>query len=129
MAHSLEIRVPMLDQRMLDLMLAIPGSVRLPGVLANKHLLRLSLCLIFARPCSPERNAGLPCPMAAGCTARCGFMPARPGVIEIAGHPAAGRHRKCLELFSGRTRKPHLVVPAFTLCVLGMYLKKNQAVA
>src|SRR5205085_7200084 len=39
MAHSLEMRGPMLDQRLLDLMLPMPGSVKLPGGLANKHLL------------------------------------------------------------------------------------------
>src|SRR5207249_6852757 len=40
MAHSLEIRVPLLDQRLLDFALAIPGSVRLPAGAPPKHLLR-----------------------------------------------------------------------------------------
>src|SRR5207237_6634249 len=40
MAHSLEIRVPILDQRMLDLALPVPGNVKLPNGVANKHLLR-----------------------------------------------------------------------------------------
>jgi asparagine synthase (glutamine-hydrolysing) len=40
MAHSLEIRVPLLDRRMLDLVYAIPGHIRLPDGNANKHLLR-----------------------------------------------------------------------------------------
>jgi asparagine synthase (glutamine-hydrolysing) len=40
MAHSLEIRVPMLDRRVLDLCHAIPGKVRLPSGRADKHLLR-----------------------------------------------------------------------------------------
>lgn len=40
MAHSLEIRVPFLDTRLLDLAYAIPGSVRMPDGLARKHLLR-----------------------------------------------------------------------------------------
>lgn len=40
MAHSLEIRVPMLDKRMLELAHRLPGHVRLPEGRANKHLLR-----------------------------------------------------------------------------------------
>ena len=40
MAHSLEIRVPMLDRPLLDLALALPGAVRLPDGVANKALLR-----------------------------------------------------------------------------------------
>jgi asparagine synthase (glutamine-hydrolysing) len=42
MAHSLEVRVPMLDQRMVELMLSLPGRVRLPGGRADKYLLRQS---------------------------------------------------------------------------------------
>jgi asparagine synthase (glutamine-hydrolysing) len=42
MAHSLEIRVPFLDRRMLDLAHSIPGSVRMPAGVADKHLLRTS---------------------------------------------------------------------------------------
>jgi asparagine synthase (glutamine-hydrolysing) len=43
MAHSLEIRVPMLDRRMLDLVLSLPGPDRLPSGRADKHLLRAAL--------------------------------------------------------------------------------------
>lgn len=40
MAHSQEIRVPMLDKRILDGFMRVPGSVRLPRAVNNKHLLR-----------------------------------------------------------------------------------------
>lgn len=40
MAHSLEIRVPFLDRRVIDLAYSIPGRVLLPEGKANKHLLR-----------------------------------------------------------------------------------------
>jgi asparagine synthase (glutamine-hydrolysing) len=40
MAHSLEIRVPFLDRRMLDLAFSVPGRVMLPDGRATKHLLR-----------------------------------------------------------------------------------------
>jgi len=50
MAHSLEIRVPVLDQRVLDLAYPIPGRVRLPRGVADKHLLRAA----FAGHLRPE---------------------------------------------------------------------------
>ncbi len=40
MAHGLEIRVPMLDARMLELMGGVPDAVRLPNGQADKHLLQ-----------------------------------------------------------------------------------------
>lgn len=40
MAHGLEIRVPFLDQRLLDLCHRIPGSIRFPPGKSPKHLLR-----------------------------------------------------------------------------------------
>lgn len=40
MAHSLEIRVPMIDTRMLDLAYSIPGHVRMPTGRYGKHLLK-----------------------------------------------------------------------------------------
>jgi asparagine synthase (glutamine-hydrolysing) len=40
MANSLEIRVPMLDRPVLDLLHRTPGHIRLPAGLSNKHLLR-----------------------------------------------------------------------------------------
>jgi asparagine synthase (glutamine-hydrolysing) len=42
MAHSLEIRVPILDQRVLDLALPLPGAVKLPPGGGTKHLLRVA---------------------------------------------------------------------------------------
>jgi asparagine synthase (glutamine-hydrolysing) len=50
MASGLEIRVPFLDQRLLDLAHAIPGPVRLPAGAAGKHLLRTA----FAPLLRPE---------------------------------------------------------------------------
>lgn len=40
MAHSLEIRVPLLDQRVVDYVATIPDHIKLPSLHANKHLLR-----------------------------------------------------------------------------------------
>lgn len=40
MSYGLEIRVPMLDRRMLDLAHAAPGHIRMPKGASDKHLLR-----------------------------------------------------------------------------------------
>jgi asparagine synthase (glutamine-hydrolysing) len=48
MARSLELRVPFLDRRVMDLAFAVPGNVRMPGP-PNKHLLRLAFRR-FLRP-------------------------------------------------------------------------------
>jgi asparagine synthase (glutamine-hydrolysing) len=42
MAHGIEIRVPMLDRRVLDLVCALPGRIRLPTGKADKHLLKVA---------------------------------------------------------------------------------------
>ena len=51
MAFGLEIRLPFLDQRLLNLAHAIPGRVRLPDGAAGKHLLRKA----FADRLRPEQ--------------------------------------------------------------------------
>jgi asparagine synthase (glutamine-hydrolysing) len=40
MAHSLEIRVPFLDRRVLDFVYSLPGNIRVPNGVANKYLIR-----------------------------------------------------------------------------------------
>jgi len=62
MAHGLEIRLPIIDRRMLDLMHRLPGSLRLPGGIANKHLLRVAFAP-YLRPTilsQPKRGFTLP---------------------------------------------------------------------
>jgi len=62
MAHGLELRVPLLDQRLLDLVHAIPGPVRMPVGKPNKYLLRQAAAQFF-RPDilkQPKRGFELP---------------------------------------------------------------------
>ena len=55
MAHSLEIRVPFLGQRLVDRVSALPGTSRAPRGSKPKHLLRKAVAdvlpaAVFARP-------------------------------------------------------------------------------
>lgn len=62
MAFGLEIRLPFLDQQMLNLAHAIPGRVRLPNRAAGKHLLRRAFADLL-RPDllnKPKRGFTLP---------------------------------------------------------------------
>lgn len=63
MAHSLEIRVPMLDRRMLDLGYAIPGIVRRPSPDARKHLLRAAFAPHLPESLTKRRKTGFTLPI------------------------------------------------------------------
>ena len=127
MAHGLEIRIPMLDQRMLDLMHALPGRVRLPDGIENKHLLRRALASHF-RPSlltQPKRGFTLP-------IRRWMVGPLR----EICEH--ALTELKKHEIFNPQgiealwqsfLREPEspMWTRVFSLCVLGMQIGKKPS--
>ena len=62
MAHGLEIRVPLLDRRLIDLAMSLPGKVRLPQGRANKHLLRVAFADLLGPNLldQPKRGFTLP---------------------------------------------------------------------
>ncbi len=124
MAHGLEIRVPMLDRRMLDLMLPLPAGVKLPKGCASKHLLRKSM-LPHLRPELLNQP-------------KCGFsLPIRRwmvGPLRELCEDALSNLKK-MDVLNERgidaIWKAFLAAPetpiwsrAFTLCVLGNYLKQ-----
>ncbi len=63
MAHSLEIRVPMLDRRLLDYVFALRGDVRLPSGKADKHLLRRSFASLLRPALTERRKTGFTLPI------------------------------------------------------------------
>ncbi|MBI5723894.1 MAG: asparagine synthase (glutamine-hydrolyzing) [Planctomycetes bacterium] len=63
MAHGLEIRVPMLDRRMLDLMLPLPGRTRLPNGRPNKFLLRSAMADLLDRRLLGRPKTGFALPI------------------------------------------------------------------
>ncbi len=125
MAHSIELRVPFLDQRMLDLALSLPGSVRLPEGRANKHLLRVTFAdlLRSAQLDSPKRGFTLPIrrwmlgPLAELC---------RSG-LEGLKDSGLVRPRAVDAIWSSFLQAPESAAwtRAFTLCLLGHRLSET----
>jgi asparagine synthase (glutamine-hydrolysing) len=65
MAHSLEIRVPLLDRRLLDFAFALPDDVRLPDGRANKPLLRAAFAPLLEDDIASRRKSGFTLPIGA----------------------------------------------------------------
>lgn len=64
MAHGLELRVPFLDRRLLDLGHAIPGGVRLPAGRPGKHLLRRAFADLLPDAVASRPKTGFTLPVA-----------------------------------------------------------------
>lgn len=62
MAHGLELRVPFLDQKLAEYVRSLPGRVRLPDGVANKHLLRRAFAPELSKywNSKPKRGFTLP---------------------------------------------------------------------
>lgn len=126
MAHSLEIRVPFLDRRMLDLAYAIPGRVRLPGVKADKHVLRQTFSRFLRPELLGQEKRGFTLPIRRWMTTSLRDLCEesisafrKSGVVE----PAE----------VGRTWEAFLKNPeariwsaAFLMCVVGHYIARGQ---
>ncbi|MCA9311229.1 MAG: asparagine synthase (glutamine-hydrolyzing), partial [Phycisphaerales bacterium] len=63
MAHSLEIRVPLLDRRILEAFHAMPGNQRLPSGRADKHLLRTGFPELFRPALLQQSKRGFEIPI------------------------------------------------------------------
>jgi asparagine synthase (glutamine-hydrolysing) len=129
MAHSLEIRVPLLDQRVLDTFLSVPGSVRLPHGGCDKHLLRSGFPELFSPEILSQSKVGfiLPIkrwmagPMREMCVESLGYLK-RTGIVAPEGVD---------RVWSAFLRDPESVMwsRAWTLVVLGAYAVGTQAQA
>jgi len=128
MAHCLEIRVPFLDQRMLDLAYALPGRVRLPDGRANKHLLRQAFSDLLRPELLNQPKSGFTLPIRR-------WM--RGPLHDMC---ATGlSHLKSTGLFESKgidgiwnsfLREPESPIwtRAFTLCILGLYLRDKKTI-
>lgn len=62
MAHSLEIRVPFLGQRLIDYACSLPGSIRGPKGAPGKHLLRQAMAEILPKAVFQRPKSGFSLP-------------------------------------------------------------------
>ncbi|HWE03810.1 MAG TPA: asparagine synthase (glutamine-hydrolyzing) [Tepidisphaeraceae bacterium] len=124
MAHSLEIRVPILDQRVAELAYGIPGSIRLPKGKADKHLLRTAFPDLL-RPqllSQGKRGFSLPIrrwmlgPLRELCEQGLAHLKSQ-GLLKPEGIDA---------VWHAFLREPETPIwsRAFALCVLGLHAKK-----
>lgn len=126
MAHSLEIRPPFLDKRLMDLAFSIPGDVRLPRGRADKHLLRIAFSDLLRDELRVLPKKGFYLPIR-----RWMLGPLRDVCLDALGHV------KSLEAFSpsavDRVWARFCASPdsqvwssAFMLVVLGEYLRQTR---
>jgi asparagine synthase (glutamine-hydrolysing) len=126
MCHGLEIRVPLLDQRLLDLMLPVPGDIRLPEGRADKFLLRRAFPELLRPALQSQKKRGFTLPI--GRWLR--------GPLRELAH-AGLAHLKSVGLLQPEAvdaawntflREPQGAFSrAFTLVVLGLYLRDTRA--
>jgi asparagine synthase (glutamine-hydrolysing) len=127
MAHSLEIRVPLLDQRLLDFALALPGSTRLPPGAEPKHLLRRAFPELLRPALSQQGKRGFELPVRRWmigplrelCQSGLATLKST-GMLRPEGIDA---------LWNTFERQPETPIwsRVFTLCVLGLYIRQNAA--
>jgi len=128
MHHGLEIRVPLLDQRLLDLLLGLPGPVRVPAGARAKHLLSMAFPELLAPAQLSAQKRGFALPVA-----RWLQGPLRPLAAEgLAAVKAAGPlDPPAVDgIWAAFLRDPRgaaWTLP-FTLMVLGLYLRDVGAV-
>ena len=129
MTHGLEIRVPLLDQRLLDLALALPGDVRLPSGRADKHLLREAFPELLRPALTGQKKRGFVLPIARWmrgqlrplCMAGLATLK-ETGLLDPMGVEAIAAAFWDAPDDGGWSR-------AFSLAVLGTYLRDQRATA
>lgn len=127
MAHALEIRVPLLDQRLANLAYSLPGAVRRPAGQPPKYLLRAAFpeALRPALAGQAKRGFGLPVrrwmlgPLRELCEQSLADLKRRE-VLRPDGVDALWRQ------FLGAPESP-IWTRAFTLVVLGNYLRRHAS--
>lgn len=129
MAHSLELRVPFLDRRVIDFVYSIPGDIRLPDGIANKHLLRAAFENHLRPELLQQAKRGFHLPIGRWLVGPLREMAEvgldrlkQTGVVDEAGVDAIWTS------FLAQPTSP-LWSRAWTLCVVGVYLENLQKLA
>ncbi|MCS7034578.1 MAG: asparagine synthase C-terminal domain-containing protein, partial [Phycisphaerae bacterium] len=123
MAHSLEIRVPLLDQRVLDLVLALPGKVRLPPGAPLKHLLRHAFADVLPPAVLQQGKRGFTLPIRRWMTGALRPM-CQQGLSRLKSTGLLNP-RGVDAIWNGFLREPESPIwsRAWMLCVLGLHLQ------
>jgi asparagine synthase (glutamine-hydrolysing) len=127
MAHGLEIRVPFLDRRVLDLAHALPGPVRLPPRAPGKHLLRQAFAPLLRPALQRQSKRGFTLPI------RRWMLGSLRPLCELALSTLKDvgllRPEGVDEVWRGFLAEPEsqLWTRAFTLCVLGTFIANTRA--
>ena len=127
MAHGLEIRLPMLDTRLLNLVYALPGLVRLPAGAPSKYLLRKAFTSLLRPELLSQNKRGFTLPiqrwMVTSLRPLCEESLAilkESGVLQPEGIDAVWQGFQC-------EPETPLWTRAFILCVLGAYIRRNTS--
>lgn len=128
MAHGLEVRVPMLDRRLLDLVHSLPGSVRSPPGSPAKHLLRQAGAALLTPEVLGQAKRGFVLPIQRwllGC-----LRPVCEQGLTVLKDLGFLRPAGIDALWRGFLAEPDsaLWTRAFTLGVLGDYIRRMRGV-
>jgi asparagine synthase (glutamine-hydrolysing) len=126
MAHSLELRVPMLDTRIVNLACQIPNPIRLPGGSPPKHLLRTAFGHYLRPELTQMGKKGFTLPIR-----RWMMGPLRPmceSALDRVRSSGMLERREVDQIWSSFTASPESPgwSSAFVLAVLGTYLESAQ---
>jgi asparagine synthase (glutamine-hydrolysing) len=122
MAHGLEIRVPFLDRRLLDLVHALPGSVRLTRGAPQKYLLRQAFSPLLRPKLLRQLKRGFVLPIGRWMAGPLrGWCEQSLRVWHDLGWPRPAGIDRIWQAFLREPESP-VWTRAFTLCVLGHYL-------
>lgn len=125
MAHSLEIRVPMLDRRVIDLAYRIPGRIRMPGPTPRKEMLRTAFAEFLRPQLLQQSKRGFILPV------RRWMMTSLRDLcessIETVKRSGMLRAQAVDQMWTTFTRNPEHQgwSSAFLLCVLGHYMERS----
>jgi asparagine synthase (glutamine-hydrolysing) len=126
MAHALEVRVPILDRRVVDLAFGLPGRTRLPAGRADKNLLRQALRPLLPPEPLRKPKQGFTLPIAQWMLGS--LRPFAEAALEALKSSRLVRPdgvRLVWERFQRHPDGP-LWSRAFTLAVLGDYLGRHR---
>lgn len=126
MASSLEVRVPMLNRRVVDLMFTLPGHILSPRGIGEKHLLRRAFKPLLRPALTQQKKSGFVLPIAQWMKGPLrGFCEdaladlKSSGILQPEGIDAIWKSFL-------QEKEGSMWIRAWTLCVLGTYINNHS---